>query len=72
MGFNFEGGGGEGMFFFVFCFFNGIFIEVIRRYMVKILNFNILRNIVRSYICKSVIVIKFGFYNDMVCYIVKE
>lgn len=72
VGFNFWGGGGEEMFLLNFCFSNGTLTEAIRRHMAKTLNPNTLRNIVRSYTCKSVIVIKLGFHNDMARHIVKE
>lgn len=60
------------MFLLNFCFSNGTLTEAIRRHMAKTLNLNTLRNIVRSYTCKSVIVIKLGFHNDMARHIVKE
>lgn len=60
------------MFLLNFCFSNGTLTEAIRRHMAKTLNLNTLKNIVRSYTCKSVIVIKLGFHNDMACHIVKE
>lgn len=71
--FQWGGGGccGE-MFLRNICYSNGTLTEAIRRHMVKTLNLNTLRNIVRNYTCKSVIVIKLRFHNDMARHIVKE